>query len=111
MFLSKFLKKFSRGLGDKEPLPLVYVHICVCVRGYAGTDICVHPRIHTGTCAQAPTDTRALASFWPVLKRSLKGGGHGGGMMVDWTQNDTPFSTVILTLNFDPENRPFQVTV
>lgn len=107
---SVFVKVFEKILerfGDKELPPLVHVHIyayvCVYVR--------VHSRIHAGTYAQAPTDTRPLALFWPVLKRSLKGGGHGGGMMVDWTQNDTPFSTVILTLNFDPENRPFQVTV
>ena len=85
--------------------------VCVCIRMYVCVYVHVHPRIHTDTYAQAPTDTRPLAPFRPILKRSLKGGGHGGGMMVDWTQNDTPFSTVILTPNFDPENRPFQVTV
>ena len=107
-FLKKFLKKFFWGSGRRwEPPPLMYVHIYAYVCVYT----CVHPRTYTGTYTQAPTDTRPLAPFWPVLKRSLKGGGHGGGMMVDWTQNDTPFSTVILTLNFDPKNRPFQVTV
>lgn len=107
VFVKVFEKVLERSGRRWEPSPLVYVHIhvyvCVC--------ICVHPRTHTGTYTQAPTDTRLLAPFWPVLNRSLKGGGHGGGMMVDWTQNDTPFSTVILTLNFDPKNRPFQVTV
>lgn len=107
---SVFVKVFEKILersGNKEPPPLVHVRVYACMRVY----VCVHLRIHTGTYARAPTDTRALAPFWPVLKRSLKGGGHGGGMMVDWTQNDTPFSTVILTLNFDPKNRPFRVTV
>ena len=103
----KVFEKVFESLGEDDSRRLlcmcVYTHVCVC--------ICVHPRIHTGTYAQAPTDIRALASFWPVLNRSLKGGGYGGGMLVDWTQNDTPFSTVILTPKFDPENRPFQVTV
>lgn len=108
VFLQKFLKKFWRG---REKMSAAVSCACVCIHAYACAYICVHPRIHTGTCAQAPTDTWALAPFWLALKRSLKGGGHGGGMMVDWTQNDTPFSTVILTPNFDPENRPFQVTV
>ena len=77
----------------------------------AASCVCAYIRVCVRVCMCAPTDTRPLAPLWPVLNRSLKGGGHGGGMMVDWTQNDTPFSTVILTPNFDPKNRPFQVTV
>lgn len=103
----KVFGKILGGLGEDESRRL----LCICV--YTHVRACMYVCTHGYTQAhtQAPTDTRPLALFLPVLKRSLKGGGHGGGMMVDWTQNDTPFSTVILTLKFDPKNRPFQVTV
>lgn len=107
---SVFVKVFEKVLERSEEDESCRL-LCMCIYTYVCVYVHVHLRIHTGAYTQAPTDTRPLAPFWPVLKRSLKGGGHGGGMMVDWTQNDTPFSTVILTPKFDPKNRPFQVTV
>lgn len=95
---SVFVKVFEKILersGNKEPPPLVHVHVYAYVCVY----VCVHPQTHRPIC----TGTHRHTTPGTLLTRSQ--------MMVDWTQNDTPFSTVILTLNFDPENRPFQVTV